>query len=72
MKKGRQKTMRTIREVLRLHFEHALSPVGFGLIFFHFFLPNFVSFQENIPGDNHEERQAENDANNKRSITVTL
>ena len=25
MKKGRQKTMRTIREVLRLHFEHALS-----------------------------------------------
>ena len=25
MKKGRQKTMRTIREVLRLHFEHELS-----------------------------------------------
>src|SRR5664279_4459292 len=25
VKKGRQKSMRTIREVLRLHFEHALS-----------------------------------------------
>jgi hypothetical protein len=47
-------------------------PVSFGLIFFHFFLPNIISFQENIPGDNYEERQAENDANNKRSITVTL